>query len=87
MTTDRFTQGPGTEIDRLAGEKAAWLDRLAKYFFPEDIYRLGKERRRLKYVAKWIEEQGYQLREHPDGLTEFCKGETVLAEFKIEFKK
>ena len=83
-----FTAAVDAEIDRLAKEKDAWLGRIMKFYIPPEKYAKAygsdKERKRL---AKWIEKHKFHLREHPDGLTQFCKDEQVLAEFKIEFKK
>lgn len=76
------------EIDRLIAEKDAWEDRLMRTFLPMELYQAGHEGKRLTRIKRWLENEGFEIREVPsENLTQFCRKGRVLAEFKIEFKK
>lgn len=83
-----ITETMDAEIERLASEKAEWENRLMKTFLPMELYQAGREGKRLQRIKRWLENEGFEIREVPDqSLTQFCRKGKVLAEFKIEFKK
>lgn len=80
------------EIDRLAKEKSDWMDRLAKHYFPPEIYKLVNDKQHADQLANWLIASGYAFYEDPKSpdVSYFCRTEDgkieILAEFRIEFR-
>ena len=65
--------------------KNKWILGVAKKHMPEFVSAWvdSGNKKMIRRATRWVEKNGFEIQEHPDGRCRFMKGEKVLSEFRI----